>query len=190
MAKVSLKNHDLESLKKLLKVIAKKNLFWEEMESCENKWQALTLRNNIIQLIDDKNSEYVKELDEINKMLKKFNDEIKTFYAEIEELKDEKETPESKKEKVKEKLKFENDLNERRVKAIEKMGLKMSIFQFPQQLIFIEDKENNPKNLPIEIELNDDFKQLAFIKEQMEKNIYKMPISDDILARLAEAFMF
>jgi hypothetical protein len=181
---MKLKSTTANNIMMLLNSIPREKLYNESMTSVENKWKAMTVRSNISGLIKDANGDFIKKLDEAQEILNKINEEGKLLKAQYEEPKDEK--PEDKKVRVAEEQKAFNELNERANKEIlKKTGLVFTTYMPDRMTLakFEDDKNDNE----IEVKLDTKFKHLEFLKEQMEENIFKLNVSDEVISEIAAA---
>lgn len=187
---IKIKDYQLNYLKVLLQSIPREILYVPDgkMQSCENKWQALTLKNKIIEIIRETNSEFENGvLKDVEGILNKFSEERQVTLAEFDSVKDVG-TEKEKKEKALERAKFEVDWANRQGNAIKEAGLRAFVFNIGQkQLLFIKQIDDS-KAKYVDLVLNGNFKQIVFIQEQLE-NFYKLPISDDILGEIVEYFL-
>lgn len=181
---MKLKSTTANNLSLLLNSIPREKLYNEAMTSVENKWKAMTMRSKISGLLKDANGELLKKLDDAQEILSKINEEGKLLKLQYEEPKDEK--PEDKKIRVAEEQKAFSELNDRVNNEIEKKTGLVLITYMPDRLTLSKFKdEKNDKE--IEVKFDPEFKQVEFLKEQMEKNIFEIKVSDEVISEIAQA---
>lgn len=188
---IKIKDYQLNFLRLVLIAIPREILFKEEaMTSCTNKWQALTLRNKILNNIDATNKVFGENVvKNLEKLLNKYHKEHNEVIAEFKAVKDAG-TDEDKKRKAKEEAKFLNDIGERQAKEIEDLGWNVRMYNLQSGVTLIFVKYSDEKNAQdVELTLKADHNQFDFIKEQFANNLFNVPIGEDILAEICEYFI-
>lgn len=182
---MKLKSTVANNLMVLLSNISREKLFWEGMQSVENKWKAMTIRLKIINLIKEANKELVEKIDGAMDVLKKYQEEGKQLESQYEEPKDEK--AEDKKVRLAEKRKAFDDIDSRLLKELtEKTGLVFTWYEIPQR-VGLPRYKNEDEDKEIEVKFDAKFNHLDFIREQFEKNVFELRVSDEVITEIVEA---
>lgn len=182
---MKLKGTTANNLMILLNSIPREKLYFEGMTSVENKWKAMTLRSKISGLLKEANSDFNKKLDKAQEVLKKHSEEGKLLEAQYGEP--EKETPEEKKTRLSEKQKAVDELNERAGKEIVKASGLEFVWYVDLKGVALAKFKKEEDDKEIEVKLDAKFNQAEFLKEQMNKNIYEIKVSDEVISEIAQA---
>jgi hypothetical protein len=187
---IKLKDYQLGYLKTMLESVPRESLFIKDKTtSCGDKWQALTLGNKIIKMIETVNFDFEENvIKKVNVILGKFENERREMLAEFEAIK-EGGSEEDKRKKAKEQEKFKIDWSKRQNDELEMAGYKVFAFPFGRRGVVLFVKLSNDDNAKeVEIKFEKEFNQFAFVKEQFD-NFYQLPISNEILAEVSQYFL-
>ena len=167
----------------MLLAIPREKLYWEEATFAENKFQALTIKNKIVQKIKEVNANFIKDLDALELELGKIR---KDYKAGVEELTAEPaETNEEKIAQKKAQKDLEEKLDEQFLKKCDEMGFNYRVYGNMYAIVGRKDEKLVKK---VEFELDKKNKQDIFILEQFDKNLFSLPFSDELISSIYDYF--